>query len=60
MGVVKLAQALDLPEDTVQKLYDSECARLWAQARITTFVPVLAMRRARSILRDRAVRARSG
>ena len=60
MGVVKLAQALDLPEDSVQKVYESECARLWAQARITTFVPVLAMRTARSILRDRALRATLG
>ena len=62
-----LARDAQVPLDTVAQLYAREWAALAAQARITTFLPILTTRKVRAILRQQcppsrvpvAVRARA-
>lgn len=48
-----LAKELQLPVDEVTGVYFDEISRLEAEARIRTFVPVLAVNRVRNELRRR-------
>ena len=43
------------PVDEVARLYDSKQAELGVGARITGFLPILALRRVRETLRQRSV-----
>ena len=48
-----LARDAQVPLDAVAQLYAREWAALAAQARITTFLPILTTRKVRAILRQR-------
>jgi len=48
--VEALAREAHVPLDTVAQLYAREWAALAAQARITTFLPILTTRKVRTIL----------
>ena len=48
----ELARDAHVPLDTVAQLYAREWASLAAQARITTFLPILTTRKVRAILRQ--------
>jgi hypothetical protein len=52
-----LAKKSDIPLDTVAQIYRAEHAKLEQTARIKTFLPVLAHRRVKEILRSRGARA---
>ena len=48
-----LARETNTPRDVVMSVYKREVARLEVGARVRTFIPALALRRARAILRER-------
>lgn len=48
-----LAQELNHPLEEVQEVYETQFHRLEGEARIKTFLPIFAARRARSILAPR-------
>jgi hypothetical protein len=48
-----LAREMDVPLDDVAQLYAREFATLAAGARITSFLPILATRKVRTLLRQR-------
>jgi len=50
-AIEALSNQLHVPAPEVSALYSEELERLTARARIRSFVPVLAMRNTRSILR---------
>ena len=50
-----LAMESQAPVDEVARLYDSKQAELGVGARITGFLPILALRRVREMLRQRSV-----
>jgi hypothetical protein len=52
--VASLAAEFDAPIDEVATLYERERAGLSAQAKVTTFLHVLAVRQVQEILRQRA------
>lgn len=51
--VASLSDELNMPEQEVDEIFTREFDRLAAQARIPTFLVVLAMRNTRTILRER-------
>lgn len=51
-AIEALARESDVPVDTVASMYHIEVTKLERVARIKTYVPVLAGRRVRSLLRD--------
>lgn len=54
MGVIEdLAREWDLPASEVSQLYETELARLKAQARVRDFLPLLASHAVRDALRSR-------
>jgi hypothetical protein len=53
-AIQALSDQLHVPQLKVLEVYKTEYRRISAQARIPTFVSVLAMRNTRSILRDAA------
>ena len=50
-----LAQESQVPLDEVARLYEDERAELAVGARITGFLPILALRKVRALLRRRSV-----
>jgi hypothetical protein len=55
-----LSERLQIPADKVHQTYREELNRLSAQARIPDFLPLLALRNAREILRGGAHRKGTG
>ena len=56
--VEALAREAHVPLDTVAQLYAREWAALAAQARITTFLPILTLRKVRDLVRHQGHPAR--
>lgn len=52
--VASLAAEFDAPLDEVATLYERERAELFAEAKVTTFLHVFAIRHVEEILRQRA------
>ena len=48
-----LARESDLPIDDLARIYSGELAKLKAGARVSTFLPIFAVRNVRKILRQR-------
>ncbi len=53
-----LARESEVPLDEVARLYEDERAELAVGARITGFLPILALRKVRALLRRRSVGTR--
>jgi Protein of unknown function (DUF3562) len=51
--ILTLARETDTPVELVQEIYASERAKLERTARIKTYVPVLARRHVKALLRER-------
>jgi hypothetical protein len=51
-ALATLAIETKTPAAEVERIYKAECAKLNAGARILTFIPALALRRARARLRN--------
>ena len=56
-AIVALSEQLTVPLQQVQQLYQQEFSKLAAQARVHSFLGILALRQTRSILRERTRRA---
>jgi len=54
-----LAHEAHMPIDDVARLYGNELAKLEADARIKSFLPIFALRNVRDILRERTSAERS-
>jgi phosphopentomutase len=53
MALKILAHDTRTSREEVERIYETECAKLAAGARIRTFIPALALRKARARLRNR-------
>lgn len=53
LDIEGLAQETDTPVEVVQTIYNHERARLERSARIKTYIPVLAKRHVKSVLREK-------
>ena len=58
-AVAFLAHESNVSVDDVAQLYGSELAKLEVDARITSFLPILAIRKVRDVLRQRKIVARA-
>jgi hypothetical protein len=53
-AIAALSERLTVPLQHVQEIYQQEFSKLAAQARVQSFLGILALRQTRAILRERA------